>query len=578
MNRPFKDRRVPRSNDNVTESLVASVTEHHYGNRYIRRLSPEPPVKPEINTPQSICPRPYKDEIQRRRHLKSQSPEQQLRFDRQKSSPYRHDIVSEQVSSSIGNTQRMFAGSQASQLKSAPKRVPSQTLNKDNVVPETKKSREHLSASNIKDLILSKVILIRHDDVVYAYNGRTYEAINNVKDLVSVVVNKVDPTMFNLSSTRIFESVLTLLQVKEDLTPTDYNKRMAASSDIIVFKNTLFNIRTLEPIPFNPWYLTFFELDAVYLEDPSPDVYLEFLETVSPEESVRDRISDLIAYLLSGKNCAKQFYVMGTAPDSGKSTIAKFIQQVLGPKNVFNVATHEFKDRFALGGSRGKLLNIAMDLPAGKLPTDVVSTLKNISGSDYIMHQDKFKDKQFSVLNLRILLGTNHSIEVNPADNNDAFWQRLEIIPFCHSIQPNDKNLNLIQDLFDERDHIVSYCMQRMPDLILRDYKLTPCDIAEEMKNEWRYGPPCYDSIEGFCNSALEITQDENDYILTTELYEMYSDFCKTIDIKKESSAVVKSWFLAQPGVSSKRGRPMSSGNPKTMLLGIKKRDYFEEE
>ncbi len=578
MNRPYNDRRVHRSNDNVTESTKDSVTEHNYGNRYVRKLSSENPVEDKTNASQDVCSRPSKDEIQRSRHLKGHPPERQLRYDRQKSSRGRYARISEQSHIVNGNTERLTTAPQALQLIPGHKLMTSQPLNKDNVSQELKKGKERLSASTIKDLILSKVTLIRHDDCVFAYNGKTYEAINNTKDLVSVVVNKVDSTMFNLSSTHIFESVLTLLQVKEDLTPKDYEKRIAASSDIIAFKNTLLNIRTLETIPFNPWYLTFFELDAVYLEDPSPDVYLEFLETVSPDKSVRDRISDLIAYLLSGKNCAKQFYVMGTAPDSGKSTIAKFIQHVLGPKNVFNVATHEFNDRFAFGGGKNKLLNTAMDLPAGKLPTDVVSTLKNISGSDYIMHQDKFKDKQFSVLGLRILLGTNHGIKVNSADNNDAFWDRLEIIPFCHSISPNVKNLNLAQDLFNERDHIASYCIQRMPDIIARNFKLTPCCIATEMKNEWRYGPPCYDSIESFCNSLLSITQDENDYILTTELYEMYADFCLATNVKQESSTVVKNWISAQPGVDCKRCRRTSSEHPKTMFLGIKKRDYVEEE
>lgn len=434
-----------------------------------------------------------------------------------------------------------------------------------------------LSAADLKERILQKVPFIRHTDGLYAYNGRTYIAVNNPNQLVGIVINQVDEKMFNLTTTNIFTSVLTMLQEDNRLKPDDYAERAVASEGIIVFKNTLLDIRTLKKIPFNPWYITSYEIDANYISHPEPDVYLDFLRSTSGgDPEIADCITDCISYILSGTNQGKIFFVLGNAPDSGKSSLATFLQGIINEKYIFNIAPHEFKDRFSLGGHRGRVLNISMDLSSTKLHPEVVATIKKITGGDKLMSQDKNEKKEFGVSSMRLLFGTNHAVSVNPSDDNDAFWNRLQVVPFTQTISPEDKDPHLVQKMLEERDDIVSYCIQRMPSIVERGYKLSSCQAAEDIKNEWRYGISNDDSLESFCDTYLEITGDKDDVILATDIYTPYREFCKTINVKPLREEKIKEWFNSHGG-SCERKRLPGIKNAQSVILGIRLRKEYRE-
>ncbi len=432
------------------------------------------------------------------------------------------------------------------------------------------KNKETLSAAGIKDKILQKVPFIKHTGGLFAYNGRTYVAVNTSSQLVGIVINQVDEKMFGLTSTNIFTSVLTMLQEDDRLIPTDYTERLTASEDIIAFKNTLLNVRTMKKISFDPWYITSYEINANYVTHPEPDVFMDFLNTSSGgDDEIADCITDFISYSLSGTNRGKMFFVLGNARESGKSSLAAFLQGIINEKYIFNVAPNEFKDRFALGGSRGRILNISMDLPSSPLHTDVVATIKKITGGDRLMSQEKNEKKEFGVSSMRLIFGSNHPVSVNPTDNNDSFWSRLQVIPFLYSVSPEDKDPHLVQKMLDERDDIVSYCIQKMPDIIERGYKLSPCQAAEDIKNEWRYGIPDDDSLESFCDTFVEFTGNEEDVVLATDIYKPYWSYCANVSIKPLRESQIKKWFKNH-GVDCVRKRISGSENAQSVITGVR--------
>lgn len=433
------------------------------------------------------------------------------------------------------------------------------------------KAKESLSAAELKERILEKVPFIKHTDGLFAYNGRTYVAINDASQLVGIVINQVDEKMFGLSSTNVFTSVLTMLQVDKKLEPGDYTERLIASQDIVAFKNTLVNLRTMKKIPFDPWYITSFEINANYIAHPDePEVFMNFLHTTSGGNTdIENCIIECIAYILSGSNEGKVFFVLGPNPDSGKSSLAKFLQGIFSDKYIFNVAPHEFKDRFSLGNSSGCILNISMDLASSELRTDVVSTIKRISGGDKIMTQEKNEKKTFSTSSMRLLFGTNHAISVNSTDNNDSFWNRLQVIPFTQTIPPDAKDPHLVQKLMDERDEIVSFCIQRFPDIIDRGYKMSPCQAAEEIKNEWRYGIPDDDSLESFCDTFLEITENEEDVVVATDIYKPYREYCDSLEVKPLREDKIKDWFNSH-GAKCERTRLPGAKNAQSLIFGVR--------
>ncbi len=74
----------------------------------------------------------------------------------------------------------------------------------------------------------------------------------------------------------------------------------------------------------NKKFLIFYSLDADWIEDPESQSFDGFLSTISggnPE--IKTRIIESMGYLLSSCNKGKCFFVMGTAPNSGKKYVRR---------------------------------------------------------------------------------------------------------------------------------------------------------------------------------------------------------------------------------------------------------------
>jgi len=192
-----------------------------------------------------------------------------------------------------------------------------------------------------------------------------------------------------------------------------------------------------------------------------------------------------------------------------------------------------------------------------------------ISGGDKIMTQEKNEKKEFGISSMRLVFGTNHAVSVNPTDDNDSFWARLQVVPFTRSIAPEDKDPHLVQKMLDERDDIASYCIQKMPEIISRGYQFSPCQAAEDIKNEWRYGIPDDDSLESFCDTYLEITGNTEDAVLATNLYTPYWEFCKKINVKPLREEKIKEWFNNH-GAECERKRLPGIKNAQSVISGVR--------
>lgn len=124
--------------------------------------------------------------------------------------------------------------------------------------------------------------------------------------------------------------------------------------------------------------------------------------------------------------------------------------------------------------------------------------------------------------------------------------------------------------MLDERDDIVSYCIQRMPDIIERGYKLSPCQAAEDIKEEWRYGIPDADSLESFCDTYMEITENEDDVVLATDVYKPYWSYCADIGIQKPlRENQIKKWFKNH-GADCIRKRITGAENAQSVITGVR--------
>lgn len=386
--------------------------------------------------------------------------------------------------------------------------------------------------------------LIRHDGGLYYYTGKYYAAIRSDLELLELIRSKISSSAFAVTSTKPFQDLMMFLKTDPNLTPHNYQNKLMKARKLVALKNGVLNISTLELMDFDPKYLLFHIVDASWTSCSYPKVFLKFIRQACDynEEIVR-LVTELVGYLLSGSNEAKVFAVIGTARDSGKSTLASLLTRLIGENFVCSVEPNKIHERFALGSTRGKILNMALDIPQGRLCPAAVSKIKAITGKDSISIEEKYMRLEHTVSSLRFLFGTNHPISLSSSSSDDAFWGRMLVIPFLKSVRPEDKDPTLLDKLWEERDAIVSYCLKSYQTVLNNGFTFSHCQASLDMKESWRRDDASFVSFSKFWQDFVQVTGDFNDQIYSQTLYEKYSFFCQDHQIEPIYYTNMKEWI-----------------------------------
>lgn len=319
------------------------------------------------------------------------------------------------------------------------------------VAPQTLMSGKNKSSMNIDQIanaITKALTIILHDNCLYYYTGKCYQIIEDSEDLLRVVRSKVRQDAFSSYSRKKFDDLFTYMRVDERLIPDDYEEKIQKSANYVSLKNGVLNLKKMKLLAHNKKFLIFYSLDADWIEDPESQSFDGFLSTISggnPE--IKTRIIESMGYLLSSCNKGKCFFVMGTAPNSGKSTLGEFLQKTLGSKLVTSKSIAQIPGRFSMGDIQGKLLNLSLDLPKGKFTPIVVSIIKQITGGDSISIERKYDKLRDIHSTIRFLFASNYPVTISRSDEDDAFWARMIVIPFLYTIEKEDADTELSRKL-----------------------------------------------------------------------------------------------------------------------------------
>lgn len=306
-----------------------------------------------------------------------------------------------------------------------------------------------------------------------------------------------------------------------------------AYSDYISVQNGIFRISTQELLEGDCGAICLVTLDAEVLENGSLEtpVFDAFVEQASGGDwEVQNRMLDFFAIMLAPDIKTKSFYVLGTAPNSGKSTLLDFIAGLYPRDVVGRMLLHKFAGTFATGSLADYYINISGELETAELSPRVVGELKTLTGERYLQSEKKGKQSEPKVCQCRLVMATNTAITVRIYD--EAFYNRMEIVPFVISVSLEDQDRNLLKKLSEERDAIVTKLLLRLTDLASRDFCLTPCFLAEQMKKEWMNWRP--DTVKEFLDECCLITNSLEDCVAIPKLYEAYCDYAAAFGERPE--------------------------------------------
>jgi len=239
-------------------------------------------------------------------------------------------------------------------------------------------------------------------------------------------------------------------------------------------------------------------------------VYIDCFYTLLAHGLTNDNSIKLITFWLgdgdNGKSAMMNLYksVMGDfcCPDSSKAILQK-------GNSCLDT------EKFILAGKRiGTIGELKKE---NKLDTNFV---KNVSGDDKeLMLRPKADSVQIPVIiDCKFIIPSNELPHIPPADN--ALLKRLTCFNFCNTFaRSSDK----MKEILSKKHDLFTYLCHIASDLTAKKFVFNPC---EEMTVFTRTIKNTIDSVGGFMDDWMELTDNPEHFITADSLYKMYYAYC----------------------------------------------------
>lgn len=298
--------------------------------------------------------------------------------------------------------------------------------------------------------------------------------------------------------------------------------------DFMLANNGVVSIRDKKIVPRDYNKVFIWRLNFNYIDNPKKSkmpYWIKFMETLTNgDKELQELIECIVANLLTGKNFDESLITCGYAAASGKTSFLNFCEKVAGAENVSAIPLAMFGGRFSLADAGTALYNVDADAESN-INRSGGANLKKAIGDDRLVIESKGKDIYTARINFPIISATNKPL--NFKDLDDGIIRRLLAVPCEHTVAKEDRNPDLVNCLYKERDYIISRCINKFSKALEVGH-FPKCKRSEEVKREWidasrQSGIPS--SIREFVEEELEFT-DESEAISSSDIYSAYIKYC----------------------------------------------------
>ncbi|WP_212573569.1 phage/plasmid primase, P4 family [Streptococcus sp. 11-4097] len=241
------------------------------------------------------------------------------------------------------------------------------------------------------------------------------------------------------------------------------------------------------------------------------------------DQELIDYVQEIIGMTAIGKVYQEHMIIAYGGGANGKSTFWNTIARVLGSysgKLSADALTMNNKRNVSpeLAELKGKRLVIASEMAEGmRLNTAVV---KQITSTDEIQAEKKYKDPFHFVPSHTLVLYTNHLPKVGA--NDDGTWRRLVVIPFNAKITGRSDIKNFADYLYDNAGPaILSWIIEGAEKAIKANFKTS---VPKAVKNSVKSYREANDWLGHFINESCEVGETLSEK--SGELYSKYRAYC----------------------------------------------------
>lgn len=359
----------------------------------------------------------------------------------------------------------------------------------------------------------------------YIYEGGYYKADHSGARLKSIIRGFIYPQF--IKSTTINNIYNLFLQdITLERTFEDVNQYPA---HWICFKNGMYDCKQKKMYAHSPKYYCINQIphryDGTEKQGSKMDEYLNFI-CEQPDD--KEMLLQFIGYCLTKDTSQQKFLVLTGVGGSGKSTLIKLIECMVGKLNTSNIALSELSQRFASFGLMAKLLNSCADLEISAL--EDTSIIKKLLGEDTIRAEQKGKDSISFNSYAKMIFSTNE-LPIIKAEKSNGFYRRLLILTMDRI--PLQKNPNLFQQLQSEIDYLLWLSVEAVGRMYQQELLTNSVSSEKAVNQLWQDS----DTVQAFISDCC--VEDDRERSERGFLYSKYKLFCE----ETERSALTKNNF-----------------------------------
>lgn len=295
-------------------------------------------------------------------------------------------------------------------------------------------------------------------------------------------------------------------------------------SSWINFKNGMFDVKEWNMIPHDPKYLSTNQIPYSFFPDvnmkgsTSSNTIDKFINDVIPDQEDRTMLFEYIGYCMV-RDTSKQKFMTITGPGgTGKSTIIRLIEKLIGKDNICSVALQDLTKRFYPTQLQGRLLNSCADI--SKTAIEQTDVIKKITGEDSLMGEYK-GGAIFTFKSYAKLLFSANEIPISLDDKSNAFYRRFLII----RIEKRGEHIDNLEDKLEEEILILlQHVVYGLRDLYSRGYIFESKGSKENVVELYK------DSDTAMAFIEEELTYDIHSKTSRDKLYAEYERYCLSND------------------------------------------------
>lgn len=340
------------------------------------------------------------------------------------------------------------------------------------------------------------------------------------------------------------------------------------TGELLVLRNGLFHLPKGELLPHTPRFFTLSKIDIDY--DPTaqrPERWLRLMDEVWPDDpEAIATLQEMFGYFLVPDTSQQKAFMFIGPPRSGKGTIARMCELLLGKVNYAGIKLKALGEQFGMESLIPKLLAVVTDARLGA-KTDrgnVVETVLTITGQDGVTIDRKGIKSWEGTLKVRFFIHSNELPRFE--DMSGAFASRFILLKTEQSFYGRE-DLELGDKLKAELPGILLWAIDGWRRLQARGKFVQPASSAAMMRHFELMSSP----VKGFVVDRCIL--DPQATVTKDALYQMYKHWQETEgkSYSLDKQAFANKLYAAFPGVITD-GRPSFEGERIYVFRGVRLR------